>query len=629
MKIGAFSGPNLQTPSLGSPIRPRQVSPNSPIYTSEVAVTVDQPQVAVDSITIDIPEEFMLGECLRKHLAPLYEKTRGLESTGMLDSLVEKRVAFLEALGISVMRFEEVMRKVRALDYLTAIADGANGSLGFFAGTAAYESKFFNDISQAATSWIGGQIERDKGRSCVNAFVEWMPGAILDSPAGGVRNAWLRRTDKENPYFTRNVGEEDHFAKEAMKKLRASHSTEKKVFEQASAYAMAFEGKAAVMASVNIAKAFTNNPAVNSTWASATCSVLAGGASKCLEHKFAEERAEAGVVPFLTRADFEAAFEEANQYDAAKWAKNTTIRVAKAPQRILAEIPDLVRNTFKPSTLLPAGVLTALGGALDATKFLLTYGMPDGVAKVALRESMNLLGFGPVVFGWGLVAFSPLDDVGSKLKIKLQCAKTGEELDLEIANDAISSSRDGAPVHQSNEFELQEVVVHNNHAIGSTTSDELPVPEEQAPGTGPVVSRIERFADLIETPGHWASQVGDITPIAIANALGRDLRIRDHPAVGKGATLIIQARARTEERPIVIAYANRYHYRGVVGQNALPTSDDGDCLFRSVLMNLNQEKDVSASAVKELRSSAAAEMRKHSSYYQDFLADEAEATTRL
>jgi len=139
-------------------------------------------------------------------------------------------------------------------------------------------------------------------------------------------------------------------------------------------------------------------------------------------------------------------------------------------------------------------------------------------------------------------------------------------------------------------------------------------------GSDAASPRVQDIADYLARPGAWRNDAGDYAPHAIANALGREVLIHNYPA-GSGRSLRVPpmpTRTTVPGSPIKIFYAGG-HYESYVRGQRVPVLGDGDCLFRAVLMNLHQTREVANEAVLDLRRRAAQDIRDHPADFQNFV----------
>jgi hypothetical protein len=128
--------------------------------------------------------------------------------------------------------------------------------------------------------------------------------------------------------------------------------------------------------------------------------------------------------------------------------------------------------------------------------------------------------------------------------------------------------------------------------------------------------RLESVASRLGEMGQWNSEIGDLAPLATANALGRQIVVHGHPANANGLTLV--PRGLKPGPPVHVVYQPG-HYEALIDGKQYEVIGDGDCFFRAVLMGLNRATDVSPQAIRQLRENAAKEVLRHSREYEPFL----------
>jgi len=141
-------------------------------------------------------------------------------------------------------------------------------------------------------------------------------------------------------------------------------------------------------------------------------------------------------------------------------------------------------------------------------------------------------------------------------------------------------------------------------------------PAAAATGLSGPDAAVESIADFLARPRNWSAEAGDYAPKAIANALGRELVLRDFPVRGKSWR--VEPRRRVSGPPIEIAYRPG-HYDAYLGGRLHTIPGDGDCLFRAVLTSMRQERDIADDAVNELRKLAAQDVRNNHGDYVPFV----------
>ncbi|WP_276200488.1 hypothetical protein [Chelatococcus sp. XZ-Ab1] len=136
------------------------------------------------------------------------------------------------------------------------------------------------------------------------------------------------------------------------------------------------------------------------------------------------------------------------------------------------------------------------------------------------------------------------------------------------------------------------------------------------PADGGALPAVTQIADFLEVPGNWNAAAGDYAPTAIANALGRELVLRDYPASGKSLSVVPHGPV---SGPAVELVYSPGHYDAYIAGKLHRIQGDGDCLFRAALASMNQNGAVSDGAVAGLRRLAAQEIRNNPGHYAPFI----------
>ncbi|WP_173932941.1 hypothetical protein [Chelativorans sp. Marseille-P2723] len=129
------------------------------------------------------------------------------------------------------------------------------------------------------------------------------------------------------------------------------------------------------------------------------------------------------------------------------------------------------------------------------------------------------------------------------------------------------------------------------------------------------IAQIADLADAVRQPGSWERITEDLASKAVANAVGRPIRIR-HNMQRNERTML--ARERGAQSPVEIVNDGA-GYRGIVENQIRETQPDGDSFFRAVLMNMHQNADVPDHAIADLRQRTSQELLNNARDYVQFL----------
>ncbi|WP_377694407.1 OTU domain-containing protein [Paraburkholderia humisilvae] len=169
-------------------------------------------------------------------------------------------------------------------------------------------------------------------------------------------------------------------------------------------------------------------------------------------------------------------------------------------------------------------------------------------------------------------------------------------------------------VHAVDSLPRNAFAFYDNLAYAHDISDSMKVAAFASPTHG-----LESVATRLRTMGDWNSDIGDLAPVATANALERRIIIHGHPAQIDGLSLV--PRNPESGPPLHITYQPG-HYDALIDGQAYEVAGDGDCFFRAVLMSLSRARDVPPSSVRQLREKAAEEVLLHPHEYEPFLSTE-------
>uniref|UniRef100_UPI002362CA9A hypothetical protein n=1 Tax=Brucella intermedia TaxID=94625 RepID=UPI002362CA9A len=133
--------------------------------------------------------------------------------------------------------------------------------------------------------------------------------------------------------------------------------------------------------------------------------------------------------------------------------------------------------------------------------------------------------------------------------------------------------------------------------------------------------KIERAANYIRQYGAWDAADGDLVPHLLAHSLQREIRFLTPEGELDPAREPIMPRF-NRWSAVSVTYLDANHYEAWVNGRRTEVDPDGNCLFRAVLMGMNQQTtSPSRSEIQHLRNMAAEELLTHRDQYENFIAD--------